>query len=169
LLKVKVEHPNALRFLLQDELYLLDEDKSLYNTLIKPEPQIETPPPNFNYLGANKKNFLILVNYPSHEFIADEHLLALESILGRREHKREDVAILNLAKNNTAFDLISTHFTPKTLLILGQESLPEGLTLPQFNQREKQGDLHILYTFSFDAMMSNTDNKKVFWEQMKNL
>ncbi len=35
--KLKVEHPNALRFILQDDLYLLDEDKRNYNNIPNPE------------------------------------------------------------------------------------------------------------------------------------
>lgn len=166
---MKVEDPNALRFILQDELYLLNEDKSLYNTITKPQPLIETPRPNFNYLGSNKKNFLILVNYAGHEFIPDDHLTALESILGRKGHSREDVAILNIAKNTDEFESITAHFEPKTLLILGQESIPSGMQQPQFNIPEKHEHADVLFTFSFDAMMTNMENKKSFWEQMKTL
>jgi hypothetical protein len=169
LLKVKVEDPNALRFILQDELYLLQGDRVKYDGIAAPQPQIETPPVSFNYLGANKKNFLVLVSYPAHDFIAGEHLTALESVLGRKGHTREDVAILNLAKNMAEFELLITHFNPKTLLILGEASLPAGIKQPQFNVFESIGDMNVLYTFSFDAMMNSTENKKAFWDQMKTL
>lgn len=170
---MKVEDPNALRFILEDELYLLEGDKPNYITdnhrAATLEPQIETPQINFNYLGANKKNFLVLVNYPSHEFIADDHLAALESVLSRKGHTRDDVAILNTAKNEAAYELLKAHFAPKTLLILGQESIPAGIKQTQFNRFENHDDLNILYTFSFNAMMTSVDNKKAFWEQMKTL
>ena len=170
---MKVEDPSALRFILQDELYLLEEDKPNYitvnNRIAVPEPQIETPQMTFNYLGLNKKNFLVLVHYPMHEFIADDHLAALESVLSRKDHTRDDVAILNTAKNAAAFDAIKTHFVPQTILILGQEAIPGGIKQTQFNRFEKHDGLNILYTFSFDAMMGSTENKKAFWEQMKTL
>ena len=77
---MKVEDPSALRFILQDELYLLEEDKPNYitdsNRIAAPEPQIETPQITFNYLGSNKKNLLVLVHYPAHGFIAEDHLTA---------------------------------------------------------------------------------------------
>jgi len=98
---VKVEDTNALRFILQDEIYLLSEDKSLYSGTSKSQPEIQTPQPVFNYLGANKKNFFILVSYDEHEFIKDEHLTALEAVLGRIGYSREDVAIFNLAKHES--------------------------------------------------------------------
>jgi hypothetical protein len=166
---VKVEDPNALRFILQDDIYLLEEDRHNYNNIPKPQPKIETPQVNFNYLGANKKNFLILANYPEHEFIADDHLKALESVLSRKGHSLEDVAIFNIAKTTAEYELLTNYFKPQTLLILGQQSIPGGMVQPQFNLRENLDGLIVLYTFSFDAMMASTDNKKAFWEQMKTL
>ena len=118
---MRVEYPNALRFILQDDIYLLEEDKHDNNHIPKPQPEIETPPLNFNYLGANKKNFLILVHYPEHEFIAGDHLIALESVLGRKDHTRDDVAIFNTAKNAAEYASLLSYFKPKTLLILGKE------------------------------------------------
>ncbi|MGZ3765512.1 MAG: hypothetical protein ACXVA2_12660, partial [Mucilaginibacter sp.] len=131
------------------------------------QPPIETTQQNFNYLGANKKNFLVVVHYPAHEFIPDDHLSALESILGRKGHNRDDVAILNIAKNVSEYELLITHFEPQTLLILGRESIPAGMERPEFNLRKSHDGINLLYTFSFDAMMTSTDNKKAFWDQMK--
>lgn len=178
---MKVEDNNALRFILQDEIYLLNDDKIKYSatTVSAPvtetipalsTPVIETPRPTFNYLGSNKKNFLILVNYVDHEFIKDDHLTALESVLGRLGHSREDIAILNLAKHDWAdHGIVLEHFSPKTMVILGQKALPNGIPNLKFNQVKKNGAISVLHTFSFDEMMTNVDNKKAFWEQMKNL
>ena len=166
---MKVEDTNALRFILQDELYLLDEDKSLYQGTPKSEPEIQTPQPVFNYLGGNKKNFLILVSYNEHDFIKDEHLAALEAVLGRIGYSRDDVAIFNLAKQDSNFEQLLAFFQPKMLVILGNAAIPAGMTEPKFNSIEKSPGPDILYTFSFDEMMTTVENKKVFWEQIKNL
>jgi hypothetical protein len=176
LLKVKVESGQALRFILQDDIYLLNEDKLNY---AKPDnqqtpvpqsiPEILTPKPVFNYLGSNKKHLLVLTYYPNNDFIADDHLAALESVLCRKGHSREDVAILNVAKNNSEFSELLAHFKPQTILILGQQSIPGGIDQSKFNQVEKRDGITVLYTFAFDAMMSNVDNKKAFWEQVKSL
>jgi len=173
---VKVESGQALRFILQDDIYLLNEDKLNY---AKPDsqqipaaqrqPETVTPKPVFNYLGANKKNFLVLTNYADHDFIADDHLAALESVLGRKSHTREDVAILNTAKNASEYAELVSHFTPLTILILGQQAIPAGINQLKLNQVEKRDGVTLLYTFAFDAMMSNVDNKKAFWEQVKSL
>lgn len=167
---MKVEDTRALSFILDDELYLLNEDKNSITASPKPQPVVETPPPDFNYLGSNKKNFLILVNYAGHDFIPDDHLAALESVLGRKGYSREDVAILNLAKHTGAmYEQLSAHFNPQTLLILGKETMPAGLAELPFNAVGNRDVLKLLHTFSFDDMMRNVDNKKAFWEQVKNL
>ncbi len=173
---MKVESGQALRFILQDEIYLLNEDKLNYanpDNQQAPAPQLQpktvTPNPVFNYLGANKKHFLVLTYYTGHDFIADDHLAALESVLGRKDHSREDVAILNVAKNSSEYSELLAHFKPQTILILGQQATPAGIDQPEFNQVEKRDGVTLLYTFAFDAMMSNVDNKKAFWEQVKSL
>ena len=168
--KLKAEDPKALRFIFQDELYLLNGEKHLYSTLIAPETELETPEADFNYLGSNKKNFLILVHYTGHEFMEDTHLKALESTLGRMGYNRDDVAIINLAKHPFAdHGQLSAYFEPRTFVLLGKEVIPPNFSPPQFNLAENRDGLRILHTFSFDEMMSNNDHKKAFWEQIKTL
>lgn len=173
---MKVESGQALRFILGDEIYLLNEDKLNYakagnqqTPAPQPQPETVTPKPSFNYLGSNKKHFLVLTHYPSNDFIADDHLAALESVLGRKNHSREDVAIVNIAKNNSVYSELISYFNPQTILILGQPAIPAGINQSKFNQVEKRDGVTLLYTFAFDAMMNSVDNKKAFWEQVKSL
>lgn len=190
---MKVENPVALRFLLQDELYLLDTDRPLYENretaeLItkKPEPEtitqaqvptiqvtkpeVKTPAVTFNYLGKNLKSFLILVHYPGLDFIADVHLTALQNILKRKDLEIYDVAILNMDKyNNTNHDELINFFKPAKLLLLGQAALPQGMAPLALNTPKQLNNYTALYSFSFNEMMESTENKKTFWEQMKTL
>jgi hypothetical protein len=165
---VRIENPAALRFIMQDDIYLLHDDKG---QAIKTaaEPVIETPAVQFNYLGGHKKKFLVVVHYPDHEFIADEHLAALQNILKRKEHSLDDVAILNMAKAVADLEQLMTYFSPQKLLILGAEALPAKMLPPALNQPQKLADCMALYSFSFKEMMDNTDHKRIFWEQMKSL
>lgn len=124
---MKVENPAAFRFLLEDELYLLNADKMLYDKIVEPEPTaavpsspviehikpepvtatpslppepqpvIQTPVAEFKYQGKNLKNFLVLTHYKADGFIKTEHLTALENILKRKDLGPDDVAIFNLA------------------------------------------------------------------------
>jgi hypothetical protein len=175
---MKVENPVALRFILQDEIYLLNNDKALYSDKAPqpieetPAPPIvvETPPLNFNYMGGHKKNFLVIVHYPGLEFIEDKHLTALQNILKRLEFEMDDVAIFNLAGYSDAtFDVLAGFFKPQKLLLLGQNALPAGIGVLTLNKAAQLNNCPTLYSFSFDEMMDSNDNKKAFWEQMKQL
>lgn len=210
---MKVDNPQAFRFIMQDEIYLLPGDKvakpaalpvaeeqplaeaipvNAEQPLAPPAPVIaeqpveqptpvvatpqiatpvvETPKAGFNYLGSNNKNFLILVNYTNQEHIADEHLAALQNILKRKELSLDDVAILNINKYAPVkLADLAAYFSPTRLVIMGGNSLPQGIGNLPLNQPLQGKKTHVLYSFSFDEMMSSNDNKKIFWEHMKTL
>ncbi|MDB5031878.1 hypothetical protein [Mucilaginibacter sp.] len=191
---MRAENPTALRFILQDDIYLLTPDKTtagkvpaepIAKTLTEPAAEVytepvaektpdpiilKTPPVKLNYLGAHKKGFLVLVHYTEHEFIADAHLTALESILKRKEYAIDDVAILNMAKAAiTDIDSLLTYFDPQKLLVLGKSALPGKIEALTLNQPKQISNVVTLYSFSFEDMMSSTENKKTFWDQMKTL
>jgi len=167
---MKIENPLAFSFIMHDELYLLKEDEELRNTISIPQPVLETPPVNFNYLGMNKKNFLVIVHYQDSEFINDKHLTALQSILSRLEFSLDDVAILNKAKYpEDSFEHLTDFFKPQKLLLLGKQALSKGNALLTFNKPQPLNNCRALFSFSFDEMMDNNENKKAFWEQMKQL
>jgi DNA polymerase III psi subunit len=93
----------------------------------------------------------------------------LENILKRRNLAIADVAILNMAKNTgTDFESLVDYFSPQKILVLGEQSLPKGIPGLNLNQPKQTGNTNLLYSFSFDEMMDNPDNKRTFWEQMKN-
>lgn len=186
---MKIENPAALRFIIDDDLYLLASDKiSGQNTMLiahqlstpsvaEPEarytatqPEAETPVINFKYKGGNKRQFLVLVHYANTEFIEDAHITALENILKRKDLGLDDVAIVNLAKHpgHDKNGLLS-FFQPERLLIMGKEAIPAGFAVSALNQIAQVEKLKILYSFSFAEMMNSNENKKIFWDQMKNL
>jgi hypothetical protein len=191
--KVKVENPVALRFILQDELYLLSADKTLYekkaipdhiikapipevkaqvvdSIIEEPLPEVKTQAVNFNYLGQNLKSFLILVHYPDLEFIDDSHLAALTNIIKRKDLSVDDIAIVNLARHaNAQYDELVKFFKPAKLLVLGKSALPQGIAQLILNAPKPLGGITGLYSFSFGEMMDSVEHKKAFWEQMKTL
>ncbi len=186
------DNPALLHYFLQDDLYLLNEDKNAYNgepkqiitqqaeTIISPIaeapaepitiPVPETPKPEFKYLGGNKKQFLILVNYAADEYMTEAHLKALESTLGRKTLAMDDVAILNTTRYaaNDHQEFVA-FFSPAKLLILGTQAIPTGLASPQLNVIQQLENRLQLFTHSFDEMLADRDKAKAFWEQMKNL
>lgn len=172
-----IEDPLALQYIFTDNVYLLPQDKALFN---KPAPEAAAPLPvtetaaapviTFNYTGGYHKKFLVLVHYPGHEAMEPAHLSALESTLKRKELSLDDIALLNFSQYaNHNFDQLITFFSPQKILVLGKNALPQGLTAPPLNQLIKLDKCDTLYSFAFNEMMGNKDNTKAFWEQMKAL
>jgi hypothetical protein len=167
---MKIEDPLAFSFIMPNELYLLKKDKTLSGTIAIPQPVLETPAINFNYMGMFKKSFLVIVHYPELEFIDERHLTALQSILTRLQYSLDDVAIFNKAKYpDAAFEHLRDFFKPQKLLLLGKQALPKGMAPLTINKPQPINNCNTLFSFSFDEMMDNNENKKAFWEQMKQL
>jgi len=166
---MKIENPAALRFIMQEDIYLLPTDKTEQSAAIA-TPVTTTKVNDINYLGGYKKGFLIVAHYNNEAYMAAAHRTALESILKRMEYNLDDVAIFNRFTYPEAdFEHMQTYFNPQKLLLLGKNALPANLPPLTFNQPQKINGYPALYTFSFDEMMDNTPNKKAFWEQVKNL
>ena len=183
---MNIDNPAALHFIMQDDLFFLDEDRKAYAdteiavtepvkevvptepVLGKVEPVLEAKVVEFTFMGK-KGGMLILVHYPATEFIHDAHLTALENILKRKDVAIGDVAILNMAKrSDTGFESLINYFGSKKILVLGKQALPAGIATLGLNAPKQLADSMALYSFSFDEMMDSPENKKAFWEQMKN-
>ncbi len=159
----------VLRYFLQDDIYLLKEDKQVYGGQPVTDEYPETDKPRFNYLGGNKSKFLILVNYPGEEFLDAIHLRALESTLSRKNLVIEDVAILNLAKHGgPTFAAILAFFAPAKILILGIDAAVADMPASVFNTIENKAAHLQLHTYSFIEMVADPDLKRPFWDQIKN-
>ena len=175
---MKTENPAALHFILQDDIFLLNQDRETYSDTALPVEQpvlqaeptvvVETKQVVFNYLGGNKKNFLITVHYPGIDFMADAHLTALQNTLKRLGFELDDVAILNIANHvDTDHETISNFFNPEKILLMGKSALPKNISPLKLNEQQTQGKAAMLFSFSFDEMMDSNEYKKAFWEQMK--
>jgi len=167
---MKIEIPLAFSFIMPDELYFLKKDKTQAADQEALPPAVGIPPDNFKFMGGNKKNFLVIVHYPESEFIEDNHFTALESILKRLGFSMDDVAIVNKAKySSLTIKQLTDFFKPEKLLMLGRSALPAGAGPLTLNKTQQLNNCNTLLSFSFDEMMDNNENKKVFWEQMKQL
>ncbi|MBE9585001.1 hypothetical protein IM792_11125 [Mucilaginibacter sp. JRF] len=183
---MRVEDPAAYKYLFNDDVFLLSTEKHLFNgaTPVTEQPaavqqpaveaKAETPaepiaPKPVQYLGQNKKGFVVLTYYTDAQFIAADHQAALEATLKRKDHTIDDIAIVNIAGNaDVSLSALLQQLNPKRLLVLGKQSIPVGLNGTAFNQAQQINGLPVLVTFAFGEMMSSNDNKKAFWEQVKN-
>jgi len=169
-LYMKVENPIAFSLIMNDGLYLLDKDKILSTPIPPPPPVEQKQPDNFSFMGGNKKNFLVIGHYPEQATIDDKHFIALENIIKRLGYSLDDIAIFNIAKYpDASTPQLFDFFKPQKLLLLGRQALPAGSDQLTLNQPKQEKNCHTLLSFSFDEMMENNENKKAFWEQMKQL
>jgi len=167
---MKIENPVAFKYLFQDEIFLLENEKSGFTIVEDVLPEIDNSALTFKYLGNNKINFLVLVHYPNIEYMAEMHLTALENTVKRLSYDINDFAIFNLFHYpNLEYQQILDYFSPKKILVLGKLATIGPLEKMSLNKIYKSKDRTVLYTFSFDEMMESNENKKIFWEQMKQL
>src|ERR1700748_2966248 len=112
-----IENPAALQFLLTEEIYFSKNDIDNFEVAppdtvtVEPPPVenipvqptvIQTPVVEFQYLGQNKKGFLIVCHYADQAHMGVKHLEALKSALQRKELGLDDIAILNLSRHVSA-------------------------------------------------------------------
>jgi hypothetical protein len=169
-LYMKVENPIAFSLIMNDGLYLLDKDKILSTPIPVPPPVEQKQPDNFRFMGGNKKNFLVIGYYPEQATIDDKHFIALENIIKRLGYSLDDIAIFNIAKYPDATSpKLQVFFKPQKLLLLGGKAVPAGSEQLILNKPLQVNNCNTLLSFSFDEMMENNENKKAFWEQMKQL
>lgn len=173
---MKAEYNAALQILMNDDLFLTNNDRhhvnepvtlNLVEEAIQQVADVKTVTLNeFDFLGKNRKNFLILID----QSLQENHLKALESTLLRKQLLLDDVAILNYADyKNFNFEQLNAVFTAQKLVLFGLK--PENLGLPEMvmNQVINNQNCQILYTYNFDEMLGNKEKTKAFWEPMKNL
>lgn len=167
---MKIENLAAFPYFMGNEVYLLPSEREALQNNATEIPEVPMMVVSFNYLGNNKKNFLVLTNYTDADFISPNHSVALESTLKRLGFEMDDLAILNIAKYpNIVFDELIKFFEPNKILILGKSAQPETKIPVLLNKIAIHGNTKILTTFSFEEMMDNAGNKKIFWELMKQL
>ncbi|GAB2697685.1 hypothetical protein GCM10027037_22260 [Mucilaginibacter koreensis] len=159
----------TLRYFLPEDLYLLPADREFYlHRPEQPAAEEQTPEPEFKYMGGYKKAFLIIAHYPEHEHMEPAHLTALESTLKRINLSLDEVAILNLATHSDVnYELFLKHLQPQKMVMLGQYALPAEAPFVTLNQPQVVNEVQLLYTFSFNEMMGNKENTKLFWNEIK--
>lgn len=183
---MRVEDTAAYRYLYNEDIFLLNSEKHLFNgepltvepenTKLQSEPETEAEtlaqtvkPSPISYFGQNKKSLLVLTHYTDETFIAADHQAALEATLKRKDYTIDDIAIVNTAGNDgLTLSAMREQLNPSKLLVLGKQASMAELSELTFNQPQQINNLPVLITFAFGEMMSSNENKKTFWEQVKN-
>ena len=128
-------------------------------------------PQPVKYLGKNAKNIALVVNSPTHPFLADEELSFLTNILSACKLSLADVAIINFhsigeAGIEAAVDLLQ----PKSVILFGITPLSINLPInfPQF-QLQQFNKRTYLSSPELTELARDKALKIQLWNCLKNL
>lgn len=181
--KLITHNVNALRFLMNEDLYMVkDPLQPEIQEEIAPVPIVmEALPPaetgisedkssvtSFNYLGENNRYFLVLVDDKTHKELNTPHKEMLMKIMAAKKLELRDLAILNLAQYPGAnFEQLKDFFSCNRIILFGMNPRDIGLPAMGANEPVKHQDVKLLATFGLEEMSTNTDKKREFWNVMK--
>lgn len=120
-------------------------------------------------LGGNARHVVFVVNEPSYPYMAPAELEALKKMLAASGMSIDDVAVVNAAGTDLTDGKLQRVFQPACLVLLGVSPRQAGLPEMEINQSAIREGTQVLYTYSFNEMMENTEKKRLFWERFKTL
>lgn len=92
------------------------------HSLVVVETEAKKPAPEPErqwFLGSNLQKITLIVSEPDAVYLGDESLQFLSSILGACKLNLGDVAIINLAREQTDYNAIKQRLTPRYLVMFG--------------------------------------------------
>ena len=164
---LKITDPLALRLLMTDDLYLIDEQVKHSSVVAEPEPQESI---SFNYSGENNKYLLILVNEENSSILNAADLESLTAILTAKKLELRDVAIVNKHHYPASdFMQLKQFFSCSKLVLFGIN--PREIGLPDIGNNEviNHENTKVMATYSFKEMLNDIAKKRLFWNEMKQL
>lgn len=181
---------NALRLLMTEDIYILDQKNSIKteepiasDKAVQAEstrlPEIPAVVPvqkpvelkmakEFTYLGENNKYFLILIDDIKNREISSLHKETLLKIMSAKGLELRDLAILNVDQYpEMNISELKEFFSCSKLVLFGIN--PQRIALPGIssNKVENHANVKLFSTFSIDEMISDVTKKKEFWAIMK--
>jgi hypothetical protein len=134
-------------------------------TAVKPE---KTKGPGF--LGNNKKQIAVIVDYSDAAFIPDEQLLFLTNILTACKLSLDDIAIINFNKANCSYKQLQDICKAKTVLLFGlnAENISLPLKFPNFQVQLFDG-VNYLSSPSLEIIEKEKPQKSQLWSALKKL
>lgn len=151
---------NLLPELYSNSLVLLDDKQTKSISLIRD---------NFDFLGGNKKNILILVNVADFVHLSDDNLQFLTNVLAACKLSIADVAILNLHRLSQYDEiLLKDFFKPNTIIYFDIHSSNLDTVIPnQLYEVTTITNINYLRTQSLQLIAENIEAKKQLWNCLK--
>ena len=126
---------------------------------------------NFNPLGNNQKNILLLVRDTSAIHLNDSDFQFLTGILNACKFNMTDIALQNLSHCEGAdFNEITQVFNPEYVILFGVEK--ESIKVPWSStvyEVIKNNNIHFLTAPSLRFISENTEEKKKLWTALKKM
>jgi len=163
---LNTNNPYALRYLLNETVYAFEITKK--DGEPNEEPLVELSP-DYEFLGGNKKQILYIVENQAHAYFSSGALDAFSRTINALGLSMEDIAVFNIVEHTINFDQICTYFSPQKIILAGAS--PTQLTLNNLSLNDPLtiNNVKVLYTFSFEEMLTDIERKKTFWQQVKTL
>ncbi len=151
---------NLLPELYSNSLVLLDDKQPKSISLIRD---------NFDFLGGNKKNILILVNVADFVHLSDDNLQFLTNVLAACKLSIADVAILNLHRLSQYDEiLLKDFFKPNTIIYFDIDFSNLDTVIPnQLYEVTTITNINYLRTQSLQLIAENIEAKKQLWNCLK--
>jgi hypothetical protein len=123
------------------------------------------------FLGANKKNVLVIVIEQNNAYLADTDLNFLMGILGACKLTMADIALVNcFEKKDMDYKSLGENFSPRKIIFFGTE--PSSLDFPlQFPNYQLQKYNHQVYLAAptLAILAKEVSEKKQLWACLKTL
>ena len=125
----------------------------------------------FKYLGENKKQILIVVDYSNAVHVPDKQLSFLTKLLSACNLNLGDVAILNFRNYNAFdFDKVIDFFRPEVVLLFKVE--PDDFGMPMIfppYQVQKFKNISFVASPSFEEIEPDKVSKSKLWGCLKKI
>ena len=178
---------DALRLFFTDDIYLVNEpsitwglpqEEQLPTTknseqtspipiaeVIEPKPQL-----NFQFLGGNKRNILILVNDPDHEVSDEPGKELLRKIVKSINLVTADFALVNYAKyQGASFEDLKGYFNSALVFSFGVAAAEMGLIDHPMHSVVSEGDVRLIFSHELRKLDADIILKKSLWGILQKL
>lgn len=137
----------------------------------KPAPGPPATPPAFKFLGNNKKQVLVAVNYPNSPYLPDDQLTYLTKILNSCALGLEDIALVNLHHHlPDSYKELAPFLKSKVLLLFGITAAGLGLPfdIPNFQVQGFQGYV-VLQAPALEDIPGDPSSRYGLWTGLKKI
>lgn len=168
---MKLEDNSFLNHFITEEVYVLDKEIIEENELVPHESEIikeekESPPLELTYSGANQKEVLVLINYPSNIPHEDKELLF--KILKAIQLTENDIMLLNISLNNSEQHAhLLKNISCKKIISFGT-NCPTLFsdTTPNYQISIEQNRT-LLKSHPINEIAADVEKKKLLWVQLQ--